>query len=86
MVLSKPAGVAITRTARMQPRGARKLVLCHGIPSCMFDVMLGHALTAAFLYAKGMLFGLQLYGVMYTELSILAGTYSCMCCVWALTL
>ena len=69
-MLSKTAGVAITRTARMQPCGAKKLVLCHGTPS-LFDVMLGHAPTAAFLYAVGMLFGRQLYGVMYTELSVL---------------
>ena len=54
----------------MQPHGAKKLVLCHGTPS-LFDVMLGHALTAAFLYAIGMLFGRQLYGVMYTEMSVL---------------
>ena len=61
----------------MQPSGARKLVLCHGTPS-LFDVMLGHALTAAFLYAIGMLFELQLYGVMYTELSVLQGRiYGC---------
>ena len=70
LVLSKTAGVAITRTVRMQPRGAKKLVLCHGTPS-LFDVMLGHAPTAAFLYAIGLLVALRLYGVMYTELSIL---------------
>ena len=62
--------VGITRTAHMQPRGAKKLVLCHGTPS-LFDVMLGHALTAAFLYAIAMLFGRQLYGVMYTKLPVL---------------
>ena len=77
LVLSKTAGVAITRTVRMQPRGAKKLVLCHGTPS-LFDVMLGPALTAAFLYAIGLSVGLQLYGVMYTELSVLQGRiYGC---------